>query len=265
MKMLQPAFKLWNKSFKDSNVTLNFGKNLSVFAEKLHNLVNIPESPISAFIFDDLFVWFRSLGFLKNVEFINAVSNYSVDPIVMSKIWRIWILASTLASVSNRDGDIADIGTYDGKSFLIALRFCLLRKKNCLNSGYSALLYDAFENPPKEAKKSNHGKELFNKVCELFKSYPYVIAVKGYVPESCFATQSKLIKWAQIDLNSAEADCNAFKYVLPRLTSGALVIFDDYGFARYSETQKSLDKFVETNKLNPIIELPTGQGLYIHS
>ncbi len=264
MAFLTPVFQVWNKSFKNSKTTQIFAKKLTSFLSELKSFLNSESSELSAFAFDDAFVWFRNLGFLKDDAFNNAVAEYSNDPIVMSKIWRIWIISSLLASVSQRDGDIVDIGTYDGKSFSIALRYALTTKNSVVNKHFSILLYDAFENPPDEARKSNHGKELFKYVCDLFQDYSYVLPVKGYVPASCFGTQSKQIKWAQIDLNSAEYDCQAFNYVLPRLTKGAIVIFDDYGFARYKSTQDNLNKIIKNNNLNPIIELPTGQGLYIH-
>lgn len=264
MSFLKPVFQIWNKSFKNSRTTQAFAKKLSLFLSELKGFLNSESSELSAFAFDDSFVWFRNLGFLKDSAFNSAASEYSNDPVVMSKIWRIWIISSLLASISQKDGDIVDIGTYDGKSFLIALRYALLKKNSVVNKNFSVLLYDAFENPPDEARKSNHGKELFDNVCNLFQEYSFVLPVKGYVPESCIGTQSKQIKWAQIDLNSAEYDCKAFLYVLPRLTEGAIVVFDDYGFARYKSTQESLNRIVDYHNLNPIIELPTGQGLYIH-
>ena len=51
--------------------------------------------------------------------------------------------------------------------------------------------------------------------------------------------------WSQIDLNSAEADLGAFEFIYEKLTKGAIVIFDDYGFARYKKTQESIDRFLK--------------------
>ena len=73
---------------------------------------------------------------------------------------------------------------------------------------------------------------------------------------------SPRVSWCQIDLNSADSDLSAFKMIYPYLNSGSHVIFDDYGFSRYKQTQEKLDSFLKTTG-ERICELPTGQGLFI--
>ena len=104
---------------------------------------------------------------------------------------------------------------------------------------------------------------LFGKVSSRFDRHPFVRIVKGVLPKSLDAQGVQKIAWCQIDLNSAEADGACFEFVVDRLVDGAVVIFDDYGFSRYKSTQDQLDS-IAVRHGSRILELPTGQGLYIH-
>ena len=120
-----------------------------------------------------------------------------------------------------------------------------------------------YENPPSEARKNDHSPVLHENVQVLFRGFPGAQVVKGRIPESCEKIDfSTGVSWCQIDLNSADSDLSAFKMIYPYLSSGSHVIFDDYGFSRYKETQVKLDNFLQAYG-ERVCELPTGQGLFI--
>jgi O-methyltransferase len=263
--MLRPILAFFSKDYRESK----YGKPLLQLLENIAN--NLPANnqnevarEIGAYIFDETMVWFKSLGFLEDPDFINAVGNYREDTVVMTKIWRIWILSTTLASTWEIEGTALDIGTYDGKSIEIALRYCkkiLSQELFCLKS---MQLYDAFEDPPHESRKQYHSATLHIEVTERLSGLGNIHVHKGLVPEVLDPKSFNSIRWAQIDLNSEIYDAAAFDRILPYLTQGAIVIIDDYGYTRYKRTQEALNRIVISNGLNPIIELPTGQGLYLH-
>jgi O-methyltransferase len=263
--MLRPILAFFNKSFHDSPYGKPLQQVLTQTAKSLPlNGSNDIANDIGAYMFDDMLVWLKNLGFLKDPDFIAAVGNYKSDTIVMTKIWRIWIVASTLASTWQTEGISLDIGTYDGKSIEIALDYCMRKfdGKNLLPK--QVMLYDAFENPPEESKKTNHSPTLHVEVEERLKRFANVSVHKGFVPDVLDSSLGSIVRWAQIDLNSAEYDSAAFIHILPRLAQGAIVVFDDYGFLRYKDTQAELNRIVSGKDLSPIIELPTGQGIYVH-
>jgi hypothetical protein len=255
----------FNKEFRDSKHGEQLQQLLTELAKRLPvNNNSITSREIGGFMFDDSLVWFRNLGFLEDADFINAVGDYKGDPIVMTKIWRLWIVASTLASTWGITGNAMDIGTYDGKSIEIALSYCRSRLGELDFLNKMVCLYDAFENPPLEARKSNHSATLHEEVRVRLDRFRIVEVNKGFVPEVLELDPTLKVSWAQIDLNSAEFDKSAFMRILPHLSEGSVVVFDDYGFLRYKDTQLGLDQLTREMSLNPIIELPTGQGLYFH-
>ncbi len=70
------------------------------------------------------------------------------------------------------------------------------------------------------------------------------------------------ICFAHIDLNSAEAEAHVMPEIYERMTKGGIVVFDDYGFARYRDSALVHQKFL-ANKPERILELPTGQGMMV--
>lgn len=48
--------------------------------------------------------------------------------------------------------------------------------------------------------------------------------------------------------------------VLPKLSPGGVVIFDDYGWWAYSAQKIALDPIIKRNNCD-VLELPTGQAL----
>ena len=189
------------------------------------------------------------------------LSEFCEDPILRGRIWRTWVLCWSLSCQWTKEGDAVDCGTYNGKAFITACRYAYMHNGTKKRPG-GIVCADLFENPPEEAKKSEHGPDLYNKVKLLFKEFEQAKIIKGHLPKSIAELNIERISWAQIDLNSAESDLNTFKFIYPKLQPKAHVIFDDYGFSRYHKTQEKLDKFLD-NKTERILELPTGQGLFI--
>ncbi len=128
----------------------------------------------------------------------------------------------------------------------------------------SVIAADIFDDPPIEARKIEHGPGLHEKVCSRLAGLCDFEVIKGILPSSLIGKVPSNVSWAHIDLNDAEADASTFQAILPKLTKGAHVIFDDYGFSRYSDTKELIDRVISKERLNPVVELPTGQGFYIH-
>lgn len=210
---------------------------------------------------DDCFVAYRNLGFLSDENFARACLQSGFDHVLYGRIWRVWVVTCTMLSAWKNSGIIADFGTYNGKVLSAAIRYCAALLGPRAAEIYA---YDLFENPPTEAKKLEHGPKLFEEVCCRLSPLGDIRVVKGELPNSIKQNSSDKIAWAQIDLNSAHADLETFRTIYPLLIKGAVVIFDDYGFVRYTETQRLVDDFLSVDNRR-VLELPTGQGMYIHT
>lgn len=250
----------YNKQYRDQpdgSFLLNLQR---VFLRKLLELGGGSSLPSHIFYADDCFVVYRNLGFLKDRNFQSALEASGVDPVLMGRVWRIWVLACTMHSRWRTGGAVLDCGTYNARALEVCLHYCTQTLGERLDPIYAA---DLFENPPIEARKVDHGPLLFENVKARLSKYSNLHVIKGSLPASLESLELKSVTWCQIDLNSSSSDASTFTAVLDVLQDGAMVIFDDYGFSRYAETQIAIDKIC-AERGTRVLELPTGQGLYIH-
>jgi O-methyltransferase len=256
--MLKPLTAFFNKDYKerqDGSFFLKLQKSI------LEVLTRAGDPPAHTFYADDCMVIFRNLGFLTDSDFERAFEQSSPDATHYARLWRIWILSWSLRQRWGSAGLVVDCGTYNGAAIHVALKYAV----NCKSFGANKVfLFDLFDNPPIESKKSDHGPNLYATVKRRFDWYPGVSVVQGELPKALDYIADQNITWCHIDLNSEIADCGVFERIYPNLNNGAIVIFDDYGFSRYKKTQLALDGFLKKNSNSRILELPTGQGLYIH-
>lgn len=239
--------------FTDPAATSTFKSGLRAMAQVLQ--ANVQGT--GAHLADDLFVWFRNLGFTEDPAFCYAMAPYLEDAVLRARIWRVYTLCWAAKSCTSLPGSFVDIGCYDGKTVDVIRRFC--RYEN-IEKDY--LLYDLFDYHPTEQSKVNHGPELYGKVCAMFSDMPRIKPIKGFLPATLDGTLPEEIAFAQIDLNSASVELDCLQRVLERMVAGGIIILDDYGFKKYREsyeTQRDLAaKFGQT-----IFESPSGQGVLV--
>jgi hypothetical protein len=171
--------------------------------------------------------------------------------VLRARLWRLYTLCWACEQALHVDGAIVDIGTYDGRALEVVLRYQREQRE--------VYAYDYFDGPPAESKKSEHGPNLQQQVVERLGEWE--ASIFGGDIRHHADTLPDQIAFCQIDLNDAEAEGFVFPLVYERLSPGGIVIFDDYGFARYHESAVTHQKFLEGKE--QILEMPTGQGLLI--
>jgi hypothetical protein len=95
-----------------------------------------------------------------------------------------------------------------------------------------------------------------------FASWPHAIIVRGRVPEVLPQVTCEAIAFLHLDMNSALPERAALEHFWPRLSRGAVVLFDDYAYRGYEEQGDSIDA-VAASVGATVLALPTGQGLMI--
>jgi hypothetical protein len=65
-------------------------------------------------------------------------------------------------------------------------------------------------------------------------------------------------------MNIAYPERKAIEHFWPKLSTGALVVLDDYAWRGYEEQMQSMDEFARSVGVQ-ILTLPTGQGLIVKS
>lgn len=94
-----------------------------------------------------------------------------------------------------------------------------------------------------------------------FAEWSRVQLVAGRIPEVLETIDVDQVAYLHVDLNSAEPERAALEFFWPRLSPGAFVILDDYGFAGPAEIQKAAADEFAASVGTSVLTLPTGQGL----
>ena len=86
--------------------------------------------------------------------------------------------------------------------------------------------------------------------------------VRGMVPDTLNQVTISSVAYLSIDMNVAFAEVEAMKHFWPKLSKGAIVVLDDYGWEGHEKQRLGLDEFARSVG-SSIVTLPTGQGLMV--
>jgi len=253
-----PHFALFNKMYREAPYDDPAARDRLVETLRATAAALQPNRPgAHAFLADDLLVWFRNLGFLADADFVRACGPYADDPLIRARIWRVYTLCWAARSCLALQGDYLDVGCYDGKTVEIIMRYVEFS-----SAGRRYFLFDLFDDPPAESRKALHGPELFEQVRARTQALGPVRVVAGRLPEAFAEAMPERVAFAQIDLNDPQAELACLGPVLERMVPGGLLVLDDYGFVRYRESHLR-EKAYFRSIGETVLELPTGQGLFI--
>ena len=240
-------------------------KKLQDWLNTLSSITIFNNERSNIFVGDEMITFGKSLDFLReerfvelaNDIFINDNENINDANCHRALIWRRYILIWAAEHCKKLEGSFCDFGCYDGLASKFINEYCTLNEKNI-----KFFLYDVFDNPPQSKKFPKHSDSLFDEVSNSFKGSPNVEVVKGILPNSLKENYPEKISFAHIDLNNVDAEMGVLKFIFDKISPGGIVIFDDYGWFNYEEQKNQEKKYIEEKGLR-ILELPTGQGLFI--
>lgn len=230
-----------------------------LFYEAVQSAIN-QVSGEGLFTGDNLFTFGRNLSFLQDEPFMKAFQKHTETDIEKSIIWRNYVLAWAAKRAMNLPGDFADCGCYKGITAHILCDYI-----DFANSDKQFYLYDLFEHEETMNHHSmpEHSATLYEQVCARFDDMSNVHVIKGAIPESLDILEPPGdIAFIHIDMNNADAEIAALDRLFDKVVTGAVIVFDDYGWNGYREQKLQEDKFFAERGLQ-ILELPTGQGLAI--
>ena len=210
----------------------------------------------------------------KQFEFGNEVGINTAD--LDTLLWRHWIVSfsAKYAVEFNRSRsnelNLVELGVADGVTAFFALREMENCKKNAPNIKYAMHLYDSW-GPMREkgllkTELSSVGRysglSLERTKRNLVEFKDKVFYHQGYIPESLHASAAPdSIIYMHIDLNSAMPTLAALRFFYPRMVSGGVILFDDYGGSGYPDTKEVVDGFF-AKKPGILMKLPTGQAIF---
>lgn len=130
-------------------------------------------------------------------------------------------------------------------------------------------LFDTFSglgetaSDPSNHKRGDFGDASLDSVSAYLAGFPSVVFNPGLIPETFYPLEDKPFAFVHVDPAIGETVKDSCHFFYSRLTSGGIMLFDDYGFPRYKKSaKKAVDEFFE-DKPEQLISLPTGQALVI--
>lgn len=181
---------------------------------------------------------------------------------------RSYMLHQFLLRAIRLEGDVAEAGVYTGGTAHL-----LAETLRISGAGKTLHLFDSFEGMPDTARADrdyNVPGELSEAsaaaVQQRLSAYGFARFHVGFIPETFSELDPESrFSFVHADLDIYPSTLDACKWFWPRLTSGGVMIFDDYGFFPYRRAARAaVDEFFEGQVDKPLI-LPTGQALVIKS
>lgn len=231
-------------------------RNAAEFHRGVQHMLNHIK-PVGVFTGDNLITFAKSLGFLEDARFMQAFQTHVQRNDEKQLIWRHHVLCWAAWNGLRLDGDFVECACYMGTSARIVCDYTKLG-----DTAKSYYLYDLFEHDGEMAHHPMpaHGPDLYQQVKSRFTDVPRVVVTKGRVPEVLDSVAPSRISFMHLDLNNAAAELGALEKLFDRMTPGAVLVLDDYGWANYRQQKDVEDPFFAQRGYR-VLELPTGQGL----
>lgn len=101
-----------------------------------------------------------------------------------------------------------------------------------------------------------------NRVRANYAEWPSATIVQGQVPEVLLEVDFGAVAFLHLDMNCVYPERAALEFFWNRLSRGAMVLLDDYGYFGHELQAEAMDAVAGTLGAR-ILSLPTGQGLIV--
>ncbi len=179
------------------------------------------------------------------------------DPRSLVPLQAKYILYSLALDASRRcHGDFAECGVYKGGTARILAELAQSRTLH---------LFDTFSGMPEtDPAKDIHKKGEFadttlESVRQYLSDFANVTFYAGFIPETLSPVQHRTFSFVHIDLDIYSAIRSACEFFYPRLESGGVFLFDDYGYPSCPGARTAVDEFL-SDKPEVLLVIGTGQA-----
>lgn len=180
--------------------------------------------------------------------------------------WRIHVMFWAATRALDIEGDFVECGVNRGgfsRSIMEYIGFKDLPKKYYLLDTFNGLVDELITNEEKQnGIRAGHYAECFAEVQETFKDFPNVELIRGIVPDTLPLVGADKVCYLSLDMNCAQPEIEAAEFFWDKLSPGAAIILDDYGFTEYAVQKREFDAFANRKNVT-ILTIPTGQGLIL--
>ena len=181
--------------------------------------------------------------------------------------WRAHVICWAAARGASLEGDFVECGVNRGGFAMTVMKYVnfeQLGKRFFLLDTFEGLIADQLIPEERELGLRGGGyKPCYEWVVQTFAPYGTAVKiVKGKVPDTLAQVDSDRIAFLSIDMNAKEPELAAASHFWERLSSGAAMVLDDYGWRKHTAQRLAFDAFARARGV-PLLVLPTGQGLIL--
>jgi hypothetical protein len=233
-----------------------------------------PERP--TYFADYLAVWEKTVRFIRDQRFLRSYqlgmqSGHRFCPPDMKDLhieWRVHVALWAAMHGAQLGGDFVECGVNTG---MMSVPICDYLDFGRLDKKF--WLFDTYEGIPVEqmsAEERGMGREKLNEVYPdcyerakaNFSRWPNAVLVRGRVPDTLNDVPIERVSYLSIDMNIVEPEIAAITHFWPKLSPGAVVLLDDYGWNAHQLQADAMDEFAQSVGV-PILSLPTAQAIMV--
>ena len=177
--------------------------------------------------------------------------------------WRAYIVCWCAEWAMRLPGDFVECGVNRGGYARMILEYVAFE-----DSGKRMFLFDTFRGfsdahlrPEEQLIKDRYSySDCLTEVKNTFSSFRSVDIVPGTVPETLAMRNIERCAYLSIDMNCVQPEIAATEYFWDKMTSGGVIVLDDYGQSAHIAQKLAFDEFARARGVS-VLCLPTSQGL----
>jgi hypothetical protein len=214
---------------------------------------------------------FRGVDRFKAAYARGVQASHGVDP---KFEWRAHVALWAAGTAMRTRGDFVECGVNAG-----FMSSAIMHWLDWNRIGRRFYLVDTWEGPPvaqfnaaevsrgrlqlaQEAIASGAYVTDIDRVRRNYAEWPMAIMVQGMVPDALPRVTSGEIAFLHLDMNCAYPEQAALLHFWDRLSTGGVVLFDDYTYHGYEQQTAAIDEIAAQLDVD-VLSLPTGQGLIV--
>jgi hypothetical protein len=179
--------------------------------------------------------------------------------------WRAFVCCWAADKGKSLPGDFVECGVNKGglaRTVVQYVDFPSLPKKFYLLDTFHGLS-EKYISPEERTHGIRPGgyEECYEAVKKTFSGFNVEI-IRGTVPDTLSAVKAERVAYLSIDMNCMEPEIAAANFFWDKLSSGAVIVLDDYGWNPHISQKRAFDVFAAARGVQ-VLALPTGQGIII--
>ena len=226
-----------NRSMVDNTRKLVYGS--SIFAKLMSNLN-------TKFQFR-LLLFYNDKKIIDLIKIVKKEVDFAFLPIAAYHVY------SIAKSQSKLDGDMAEVGVYQGGSAKLIAE---------VKNGKELHLFDTFEGLPKVSEKDTHfgtsywktgefSNTSLEKVKNYLSNYKNIFCYKGKFPDTSEPIKNKKFSFVHLDVDLFQSTIDCLEFFYPRMINGGVILTHDY---HTDGVKQAFNEFCKDKKI-PQIQL----------